>query len=214
MICGLNLEFSFLDRLIMKAIILGIFSLLLGCASTPTEHEIFMGEGFQSSLPKQGTRVVVWGNHSGAVFRTLGWLHDHQILAVDPLWIEKELNDPGFAHRTRTEQKAQVLAAAQSVGVPLVLFAQVDDSQLGRKFDLMSFGHKRLKIIGVEIRGMKVGTGDVVFGAKAWNSEPLVESEQIVHDLTTFALQKAWNENDPAIPLQQEVAEQKPRENK
>jgi hypothetical protein len=88
----------------------------------------------------------------------------------------------------------------------------VDDSQLGRKFDLMSFGHKRLKIIGVEIRGMKVGTGDVVFGAKAWNSEPLVESEQIVHDLTTFALQKAWNENDPAIPLQQEVAEQKPRE--
>jgi hypothetical protein len=198
----------------MKAIILGIFSLLLGCVSTPTENEIFMGEGFQSSLPKQGTRVVVWGNHSGSVSRTLGWLQDHQILAVDPSWIEKELKDPGFSHRTRMEQKRQVLAAAKSVGAPLVLFAQVEDSQLGRKFDLMSFSHKRVKIIGVEIRGMKAETGDVVFGAKAWNSEPLVESEQIVQDLTIFALQKAWNESDRPLSLQPEVAQSTPQHRK
>ena len=203
------MECRFLDTIILKAIILASFGFSIGCASTPPEAEMFMGEGFQSSLPQKGTRVVVWGNHSGAVSRTLGWLHDHQILAVDPSWIEKELQDPGFAHRTRAEQKTQVLAAAKSVGAPLVLFAQVNDSQLGRKFDLMSFDNQKLKIFGVEIRGMKTETGDVVFGAKAWNSEPLVESEQIVYDLTTFALQKAWNEPDRAFPRQQEVAKQK-----
>jgi hypothetical protein len=139
-------------------------------------------------------------------------LQDHQILAVDPSWIEKELKDPGFSHRTRMEKKRQVLEAAKSVGAPLVLFAQVEDSQLGRKFDLMSFSHKRVKIIGVEIRGMKAETGDVVFGAKAWNSEPLVESEQMVQDLTIFALQKAWNESDRPLSLQPEVAQPQPQQ--
>jgi len=205
------MENGFLYKLIRPAIILGIFSVVFGCASTPAEQESFRGEGFQSSLPNPGARVVVWGNHSGAVTRTLGWLQDHQILGVDASWIEKELTDTGFSHRTRMEQKRQVLAAAKSVGASLVLFAQVEDSQLGRKFDLMSFGHKRMKIIGVEIRGMKAETGDVVFGAKAWNSEPLVESEQIVQDLTIFALQKAWNESDRPLPLPQEVAQHKPQ---
>jgi hypothetical protein len=206
------MENGVLYRFIRPAIILGIFSVVFGCASTTVEQETFIGEGFQSSLPKAGTRVAVWGNHSGAVTSTLGWLHDHQILGVDRSWIEKELTDPGFAHRTRREQKAKVLAAAESVGVSLVLFAQVEDIQLGWKFDLMSFGHKLMKIIGVEIRGMKAETGDVVFGAKVWNSEPLVESEQIVQDLTTFALQKAWNESDRPLPLQQGVAQPTPQQ--
>ncbi len=206
------MENGVLYRFIRPAIILGIFSVVFGCASTTVEQETFMGEGFQSSLPKAGTRVAVWGNHSGAVTSTLGWLHDHQILGVDRSWIEKELTDPAFAHRTRREQKAKVLAAAESVGVSLVLFAQVEDIHLGWKFDLMSFGHKLIKIIGVEIRGMKAETGDVVFGAKVWNSEPLVESEQIVQDLTTFALQKAWNESDRPLPLQQGVAQPTPQQ--
>ena len=202
---------GFLCSLARPAIIVGIFSFLFGCASTLTEHEVFMGEGFQSSLPKPGTRVVVWGNHEGAVTRTLGWLQDHQILGIDPSLIEKKLSDPRFDRRTRMEQKAQVLAAAQSLGVPLVVFAHREDSQFGQEFDLMSFGHKRTKIIAIEVRGMKAETGDVVFGAKAWNSEPLVESEQMVQDLTTFALQKAWNESDGALPLQQELAQHKPQ---
>lgn len=204
--------FWFLCRLIRPAIILGIFSVAFGCASTPTEHEVFMGEGFQASLPKPGARVVVWGNHEGAVTRTLGWLQDHQILAIDPSLIEKKLTDPRFERRTRMEQETQVLTAAQSLGIPLVVFAHREDSQFGQEFDLMNFGHKRTKIIAIEIRGMKAETGDVVFGAKAWNSEPLVESEQLVQNLTTFALQKSWNEPNRPLPLQQEVAQPKPQQ--
>jgi hypothetical protein len=205
------MENVFLYRLIRPAIILGICGVVFGCVSTPTKHEVFIGEGFQASLPNPGTRVVVWGNHSGAVTRTLRWLQDHQLLGVDPSLIEKELTDPKFAHRNRMEQKRQVLVAAQSLGAPLVVFAYRGDSQFGQEFDLMSFGHKRTKIIAIEIRGIKSKTGDVVFGAKAWNSEPLVESEQMVQDLTTFTLQKAWNQSDHALPVQQEVAQHKPQ---
>jgi len=201
----------FLCRLIRPAIILGIFSVAFGCASTPTEHETFMGEGFQASLPEPGSPVVVWGNHEGAVTRTLGWLQEHQILGINPSLIEKKLTDPHFDRRTRMEQKAQVLAAAQSLGVPLVVFAHREDSQFDQEFDLMSFGQKRTKIIAIEIRGMKAETGAVVFGAKAWNSKPLVESEQLVQNLTTFALQKSWDEPNRPFPLQQEVAQKKPQ---
>ncbi len=197
----------FLYRAIRLAGVLGIFSVVCACASTPLEQEVFMGEGFQSSLPNGEARVLVWGNHSGAMTRTLGWLHDHQIPAVDPSWIEKELTDPIFTRRTRMEQKRQVLEAAKSVGASLVLFAQVEDSQMGSKFDVMSFGHKRMKFIGVQIRGMEAETGDVVFGAKAWNSEPLAASEQLVMDLTTFALEKAFNESQSSVSLQQNARE-------
>ncbi len=197
----------FLSRVIRLASVLGIFSIVCGCASTPVEREVFMGEGFQSSLPNAEARVLVWGNHSGAMTRTLGWLHDHQILAVDPSWIEKELTDPIFDRRTRMEQKRQVLAAAKSVGASMVLFAQVEDSQMGSKFDVMSFGYKRMKFIGVQIRGMEAETGDVVFGAKAWNSEPIAASEQLVMDLTTFALEKAFNESQSSVSLQQNAPE-------
>ena len=203
----------FLYRVIRLASIVGFLSLVWGCAGTPVEREVFMGEGFQSSLPTSEARVLVWGNHSGAMTRTLGWLHDHQISAVDPSWIEKELTDPIFTRRTRMEQKRQVLAAAKSVGASLVLFTQVEDSQMGWKFDVMSFGHKRMKFIGVQIRGMNAETGDVVFGAKAWNSQPLAASEQLVMNLTTFALEKAFKESQPSASLHQNVHQQEtPRE--
>ena len=208
------MENEFLYRLIRPAIILGIFCGVFGCASTPTKYETFTGEGFQTSLPNPGTRVGVWGNYTGAVTRTLRWLQDHQILGVDPSLIEKKLTDPHFDRRTRMEQKRQVLEAAQSLGVSLVVFAYREDSQFGQRFDLMSFGHKRTKTIAIEIRGMRAETGDVVFGAKAWNSEPLVESEQMVQNLTTFALRKAWNEPNRLLPLQQEVARNKPQREK
>ncbi len=197
----------FLYGVIRLASALGIFSVVCGCASTPVEREVFMGEGFQSSLPNAEARVLVWGNHSGAMTRTLGWLHDHQIPAVDPSWVEKELADPIFDRRNRMEQKRQVLAAAKSVGASLVLFTQVEDSQMGWKFDVMSFGHKRMKFIGVQIRGMEADTGNVVLGAKAWNSEPLAASEQLVMDLTTFALEKAFKESQSSVALEQNVSE-------
>ncbi len=194
-------------RLTNVIMILGLFGVLFGCASTSTMQEPLMGEGFQASLPKAGARVAVWGNHSGAVTRTLRWLHEHQIFGVDASTIEGKLTDPGFFRRTNREQKAQVLTAAQSAGVPLVLFTRVEGNQFGRKFDLVNFAEQPLKIMGVEIRGMKAETGDVVFGGKAWNSKPLVESEDLVQDLTSLALQKAWNE--PArVPLEEELVQE------
>ena len=117
----------FLCRLIRPAIILGIFSVAFGCASTRTEHEVFMGEGFQASLPKPGTRVVVWGNHEGAVTRTLGWLEDHQILGFvlvgayhTDLGMETEKKSGYFDRPWRWEQQ-------QKNQKWVTLFASEDD---------------------------------------------------------------------------------------
>lgn len=55
---------------------------------------------------------------------------------------------------------------------------------------------------------METETGDVVFGAKkAWNSEPLAASEQLVMDLTTFALEKAFKKSKSSVALEQNVSE-------
>ena len=194
-------------RLTNVIMILGLLSVLYGCASTAPTQDTLIGEGFQASLPKAGARVAVWGNHSGAVTRTLRWLHEHQIFGVDASTVEGKLTDPGFFRRTNREQKAQVLTAARSAGVPLVLFTRVEGNQFGRKFDLVNFAEQPLKIMGVEVRGMKAETGDVVFGGKAWNSKPLVESEDLVQDLTILALQKAWNEPGNVL-LEEELVQE------
>ena len=213
---GHDMRYEFGEGFKSWVIIVGIFSVVLGCASTSNNHEPLLGEGFQSSLPKPGARVVVWGNHSGAVTRTLKWLQDHQIQGVDPSLVEKELTDPRFDHRTRMKQKAQVLAAARSLGASLVIFAYREDVQYGQEFNFMSFGYKRTKVIAIEIRGIKTETREVAFGAKAWNPGLRVETEQLVQNITTLALQKAWNESESPASLQpevipQEVAQQTPQ---
>ena len=166
-----------------------------GCASTSVQNtEQFMGEGFHVSLPQPRERVVVWGNHSGAVTRALSWLHDKDLIVVDPSWVEKGFKDPGFARRTRAQQKSQVLAIANDVGASVVVFTYVEENQLARKFDVMSWSNKTLKIVNVEIRGMNTQTGDVMFGSKVWNSEPVAISEDFILDLTTMGLEKAWKQ--------------------
>ncbi len=177
-------------------------ALLEGCAGTSAHMtDKFMGEGFSVSLPNSRERVVVWGNHSGAVNRALSWLHDKDLIVVDPSWVEKGFKDPGFARRTRSQQKSQVLEVANDVGASVVVFAHVEENQVARKFEVMSWSNKTLKIVNVEIRGMNAKTGEVMFGSKVWNSEPLAISEDLILDLTTMAMDRAWQQADPPTVL-------------
>ena len=184
--------------------LLGIFSILLGCGSTPKSPDPYMGEGFRTALPKTGTKAVVRGNHSEAVNQALRWLNGHQLLVVNRL-VEKESTTPGIPLRERTERQAQVFAMAQKMGATLVVFVQVEDTPVNPTVDPLSVGKQPMNMIGVEIQGMNAETGKVMFGAKAWNSEPLVASEKIVQDLTILALEKAWQAPEGSLPRQQEV---------
>lgn len=183
--------------------LLGVFSVLLGCASTPKGHETFMAEGFRIALPQPGTKVVVRGNHSGAVNQAIPWLNDHQLLVVNR-WVEKESTTQKIALGEKAKLEAQVQAVAHKVGATLVVFVRVDETSLNRT-DPMSGGPHPMKMVGVEIQGINVETGEVAFGAMAWNSEPLEESEKVVQDLTRLALEKSWQEAEVSLHPQQEV---------
>ena len=194
--------------------LLGLVSMMVGCASTPKDHETFMAEGFRIAVPETGTRVMVRGNHSGAVNQAITWLNNHQFLVVNR-WVEKGSTAPGGDLRDRKELETQVLAAAHKVDATLVVFAHVEDTPVKYTVDPVSVGHKPKNMIAVNIQGINANTGEVMFGAKAWNSEPVVPSERVVEDLTTFALEKAWQSPEGSRSIQQEVTpeiktEQKP----
>jgi hypothetical protein len=185
--------------------LLGVFSMMLGCVSTPKSHETFMTQGFRIALPKAGTKVIVRGNHSEAVNQAIPWLNDHQLLVVNR-WVEKEPTTPGMAIEDKTARQAQVQAVAHKVGATLVVFVHVDETQLNQNpTGPMSDGHHPMKMIGVEIQGINVKTGQAAFGAMAWNSKPVVESEQLVQDLTVLALEKSWQEPEDSRSRHQEV---------
>ena len=95
-------------------------------------------------------------------------------------------------------------AAAHKVGATLVVFVHVNETPLNRTNPLTDEPHP-MKMFGVEIQGINVETGRAAFGAMAWNSEPLVESERVVQDLTTLALEKSWQESKVSRSPQQEM---------
>jgi hypothetical protein len=181
--------------------LVGVFSMLLGCASSPG-HETFKAEGFRIALPKPGTRVVVRGNHLEAVNQAIPWLNDHQLLVVNR-WVDKDLTIPKTDRGEKTELQPQVQDVAHKVGATLVVFVHADETLLDRT-NPKNGEHHSMKMMGVEVQGINVETGEMAFGAMAWNSEPLVASKRVVQDLTVLALEKSWKESEIAPP-QQEV---------
>lgn len=180
--------------------LVGVFSLVLGCASTPG-HETLKAEGFRVSLPKPGTRVVVRGNHLEAVNQAIPWLNDHQLLVVNR-WVDKDLTIPKTAREERTELQPQVQDAAHKAGATLVVFVHADETLLDRT-DPKNGEQHSMKMIGVEVQGINVDTRELAFGAMAWNSKPLAASKRVVQDLTVLALEQSWKEPESALPPQQ-----------
>ena len=199
-----TLGISFMYPLRCRLLIFCLWSIFAGCGTNTSGHETLMEEGFPISRPGLETLTVVWGNHSGAVNQAIHWLNDHQFLVVDR-WMETELYELDLGSQAQMKQQAHMLSVAHRVGAPLVVFVQVNKKPFDQKFRSMSLDGHTSQIIGVEIRGMNAETADIVFGAKVWNSEPQVASEQLVQDLTTFALHKALKEPRPPFPLQQKV---------
>ena len=185
-------------------LILSLGSVFAGCGTNPSGHEASMGEGLPNSTPGLQTLTVVWGNHSGAVNQAIHWLNDHQFLVVDRL-VEPELSEPDISSQAKMKQPAHMLSVAHRVEAPLVVFVQVDEKLFDQNVEPRSVDDHTSQIIGVEVRGMNAETADIVFGAKAWNAEPLVASKQLVQDLTTFALRKALKVPTPILPFQQDV---------
>ncbi len=186
--------------------ILCTWGLLTGCATSLMNHqERFEGEGFRVSMPNLQTRAVVWGNHSEAVKQASDWLNDEQILVLYRL---ADKDNTVLASQAEAESQAHMLSAARRVGAPLVVFLEVKETPAEQTINPMAADDQTPKIIEVEIRGMNAGTRDLVFGSTVRNAVPREVSNQLVTDLTSFALRKALKEPQSSFPPQQLVQKQ------
>ncbi|MDT3776020.1 hypothetical protein PJI16_00400 [Nitrospira sp. MA-1] len=179
--------------------------MMLGCVGGPVGNEAYKKEGFQVTRPNPGARVVLRGNHAAAVNQAFHWLNDHQLLVVDRR-VDPNMTAQKFSRQNDTERQTQFLAVDRMVGATLWVFAQVDEtSLLNSTVDSMNGESQNLNAATVDIQGIDAKTGEVMFGAKAWNSDPLVVSDQVIQDLTIVALEQAWQKSAVQPSSPQEV---------
>ncbi len=158
-------------------------------------------------MPSLQTRAVVWGNHSEALKHASDWLNDEQILVLYRL-ADNNMDNTAMAPQTKAKPQAHMLSAARRVGAPLVIFLHINEKLVEPNIDPMKQDDETPRTVEVEVRGINANTRDLVFGSKVWNSEPLVASDQLVRDLTTFALIKALKEPQSSVPPQPMVHQQ------
>ncbi len=187
--------------------ILCVWSLLAGCATNLMGQERFDGQGFRVSMPNLKTRAVVWGNHSEAVKHAAEWLNDEQILVLYRL-ADNDMGNEIIAPQAKGKPQVHMLSAARRVGAPLVIFLQINEKLLEENIDPTKLDDETPRTIEVEVRGMDANTRELVFGSTVWNAQPHALSDQLVRDLTSFALIKALKEPQSSVPPQQLVNQQ------
>ena len=196
---------SFMKPLNFLLTILCLWGLPTGCATYDAmDQKTFDGEGFRVSMPNLQTRAVVWGNHAEAVKHASDWLNNEQILVLYRL-ADNDMGNTAMAPQTKAKPRVHMLSAARRVGAPLVIFLHVNEKLVEPNSGSTKLEAEFPKTVEVEVRGMNADTRDLVFGSRVWNTKPLIPSDQLVRELTTFALVKALKEPQSAMPPQQMV---------
>jgi len=148
--------------------------------------------GYQAPVPKAGTRVVVWGNHSLAVDNASMWLHQRGLIVLDRTKLQQGLNNKGGRLTGSSKDWANILEAGKNIGADLVAFVEVSNVKEGQKFTLSQIRSAPTFSLTVEIRGVNPETGDIVTKSKAWQTGPSQNSDFVIEDLTARALVGAW----------------------
>ena len=148
--------------------------------------------GYQSVLPKAGTRVVVWGNHSMAVDNASMWLHQRGLVVLDRTKLQQGLDDKGVRLTGSSKDWAHILEAGKKIGADLVAFVEVSNVKEGQKFSLSQIRSAPSFSLTVEIRGVNPETGEIVTKSKSWQTGPADDSDWVIEGLTARALVGAW----------------------
>ncbi len=172
--------------------------LTLGCSSNPTGHPSFIGEGFRNSALSLNTRTVVWGNHNEAITQTENWLNDHELLVLYR-WVEPNLSELESAPFQDSREEIYIRSMAHKVGATLIVFVNVSETSQ-KKIDSRTSQNPSHKLVKVKIQGIDVETEEMLFEGQAWNSEPMLQSKELVKDLTTLALHKALEDSQVSSP--------------
>ena len=148
--------------------------------------------GYEAPIPKAGTRVIVWGNHSMAVDNASMWFHQQGIIVLDRTKIQQGFNGKVPKLTGSAKDWASILEAGDRIGADLVTFVEVSNIKEGQKFELSQVRSSPAFSLTVEIRGVKPGTGEIVTKSKAWQTGPAQDQNVVIEDLTSRALDGAW----------------------
>ena len=184
---------SILKLFIRGSLLLHLVVWLVGCASS-LDHVDLQPKtvGYQAPIPKAGTRVVVWGNHTMAVDNASMWLHQRGLVVLDRTRLQQGLNEKGVRLNGSSKDWANILEAGKRVGADLVAFVEVSNVKQGQKFTLSQVRSAPSFSLTVELRGVDPQTGEVKTKSKAWQTGPAEDPDFVIEELTSRALVGAW----------------------
>ena len=178
----------------MRTVILCLgFVLIIGC----TRYILPKAEGFHKQLPQPQTRVVVWGEHAGAVGTAITWLQKRNLTVVERAKLAQVLREQQIRLTHTTDDEADVLRVGKLIGAELIVF--VDTSIKSGFTGGMSSGaygaSGRIDTtynLSISIRAINVETSEVMWSANAYYPQPAPNVEASVLKLTQYALERAW----------------------
>ena len=171
-----------------------IISLLLGCSGGLFGQKTKdpKGDGFHTTLPKQGTHVVIWGDHSTAVAQAGTWLGKQGAIIIDNSRLQQAFKEHHIHPNGTPSDRARLLKAGGLIGSDLVVFLNVEKLLLVREGNFVNAGSTTNQVYDLEIQGVDVQSGETVWQGHAKDSAPAPQSEALVKSLTMYALEQAW----------------------
>lgn len=166
-------------------------ALLIGCA----EGE-YVVEGFHAALPSARTRIVVWGEHPGAVNIAMSWLQERGLAIVERARLDQVLKEQMIQLTHTRDDQGEILRIGQIAGASMIVFVELSGSSkirgeyLGVAGGMGSVG--TVYDVTVSIRSINLETSEVVWAGSAKYPRSISHLENAIGNLTKVALERAW----------------------
>ena len=180
----------------MNSVSILILSLLLvACASI--DPILPVSDGFHDVLPDEKARLVVWGNHPGAVDTARTWLLKRGYRVVERAKLDQILQEQNITFTQTAKDHARLLQVGKLLGAQQVIFLETHLSkQQGEDTDKNSTGERGnnyvLYNLVVSLRGIDSESGKIQWSGTAYYPGGINNPHEGMNHLTRSALAKAW----------------------
>lgn len=183
----------------MRITHIGLLLILLTVGCTPMYP---VTDGFHQTLPRQGNRAVVWGDHQAAVGTATTWLQKRGLTIVERARLQQVFNEQAIRLTHTPDDDAQVLRVGKLLGAETVVFVDTPfQKELRSSFTVTKAEAKGDEYAeystSVSIRGVNVGTSEVTWSGTARYPQPVRGLDDALAKLTCQALATAWGIRPP-----------------
>ena len=152
--------------------------------------------GSQSDLPYQGTRVVVWGNHTGAVAEVVTNLQALKMKVVERAHLKQVFEEQKIILSDSSDDEVKILKVGKIVGAESIVFVDVQtqsdvvSSAAAYKYYASSQTATRYHM-SVAVRSVNIETGEVTWSGTAHYQRGINNPEAGIIYLTRAAMIRA-----------------------